>query len=179
MKLRTMTLLIAILCLLAFRVIPAEDKPTGKTIKPCVMITGNHSHVDKPRYLRITSADEWTRVWEEHKGPNTPADCDLLSVDFDGYMVIAIFQGNGVNSFGLGAVSITEEDKRIVLRYKKTGYQTGSVDGGDGGAEKVTVYGFFVLPRSPKPVVLEENVSTIIGQEPPEWKERKTFSKIE
>ncbi len=35
----------------------------------------------------------------------------------------------------------------------------------------MTVYGFFVLPRSPKPVVLEENVQSLLG-EPPVWREQ-------
>jgi hypothetical protein len=90
-------------------------------------------------------------------------------------MVVAVFQGNDVNSAGLKAVAILEEKDRLVLRFQNKSYQTmgyGQVDEG----ERVTVYGFFVLPRSSKTVVLEENVQNIIGQ-PPVWKERASLSK--
>jgi hypothetical protein len=48
--------------------------------------------------------------------------------------------------------------------------------GPDGGGEQVTVYGFFVLPRSSKTVVLEENVQNYIGGKPV-WKERASLSR--
>jgi hypothetical protein len=48
--------------------------------------------------------------------------------------------------------------------------------GPNGGGVQATVYGFFVLPRSSKTVVLEENVQNYLGQ-PPEWKERANLPK--
>jgi hypothetical protein len=155
----------------------------GKPLKPCVVITGADSHVMKLRYRRITSADEWTRVWQEHKGEKPTGQYDqfydpltLPSIDFDRYIVIAIFQGNGWNSAGLRAISISEENDCVIFRFDNKGYQTGGTSP-DGGVKKATAYGFFVVPRSTKPVVLEENVQQYIGQ-PPEWKERMTFPKL-
>jgi hypothetical protein len=89
-------------------------------------------------------------------------------------MVIAIFQGAGWNNAGLKLVSISDEDNRIAVRFSNKGYQTG---GPDGGGRKVTAYGFFVVPRSTKPVVIEEDVHEYIGK-PPVWKERITFPKL-
>ena len=79
------------------------------------------------------------------------------------------FPGQRLNSAGLKAVAVLEEKDRIVLRFENKWYQTR--DGASGGGEQATVYGFFVLPRSSKTVVLEENVQNYIGH-PPVWKER-------
>ena len=60
-------------------------------------------------------------------------------------MVVAVFQGNGVNSAGLKAVAILEEKDRLVLRFQNKSYQTmghGRVDEG----EQVTVYGSLCCP---------------------------------
>jgi hypothetical protein len=175
MKRMAAILVVAIVCALVVRITTCAEGPAGKVLKPCVMITGANSRVTKSRYQRITSADEWARVWQEHKGKKPAAEYDLHYdpltlplIDFDNYMVIAIFQGNGWNSAGLKAVSIVEEGNRIVFRFDHKSYQT------MGGADKVTVYGFFVVPHSKKPVVLEENTQHYLG-EPPVWKERITF----
>ena len=59
----------------------------------------------------------------------------------------------------------------MVLRFEDKGYQTMSRVGEGHHGNQVTVYGFFVLPRSSKTVVLEENVQNIIGEKPV-WKEQ-------
>jgi hypothetical protein len=76
-------------------------------------------------------------------------------------MVIAVFQGSGVNNAGLKAVALLEEKDRIVFRFENKGYQTA---GRGSGGQQVTVYGFFVLPRSSKTVVLEEYHHTMKGE---------------
>jgi hypothetical protein len=176
-------LVLGIACSFATLVATRAEAPTGKTLKPCVVITGADSHVTKCRYQRVTLADEWARVWQDHKGVKPTGEYDLFynplalpQIDFDNYMVIAIFQGKGWNSAGLTAVSIIEENNRIVFRFKDKSYQTMGSDP-DGGGRKVTVYGFFVVPHSTKPVVLEENTQHEIG-EPPVWTERMTFPKL-
>ncbi len=150
--------------------------------RPFVTLTGTDSHVKERSYRRVASEDEWIKIWQRHKGAKESKDYDLFynplglpSIDFEKCMVIAVFQGNGVNSAGLKAVAILEEKDRLALRFQNKSYQTmvyGPVDEGD----QVTVYGFFVLPRSSKTVVLEENVQNITGQ-PPVWKERASLSK--
>jgi hypothetical protein len=159
----------------------SAEKPAGRLLKPCVVITGADSHLAARRYLRITSADDWARVWQEHKGQKVTEQYDrfydpltLPLIDFHDYMVIGIFQGSGSNNAGLRAVSILEEKSRIVFRFGNKFYQTA---GPGGGGEKAAVYGFFVVPRSTKPVVLEESAPVLKGQ-PPEWKQRITFPQL-
>ena len=140
-------------------------------LRPCVVLTGADSHVSERSYHRITSATEWVARWRKHKGKKPDdAPAGLPLVDFDRFMVIAIFQGRAVNSAGLKAVSITVNEDRIVFRFDDDSYQTA------GEGKDVTVYGFFVVLRSNKPLVLEEDVQGIIG-EPPVWKERSVLPK--
>ena len=153
-------LAIGAVCSLATLIGARAEGPAGKTLKPRLVITGADSHVTKGRYQRITSAEEWTRVWQEHMGEkptghddHTLAPLAVPRIDFDKYMVIAVFEGESWNSWGLTDVSVSEEDNRLVLQFSSNWYQT---DGPDGGGEKVTVYGFFAVPRSTKPVVVVE-----------------------
>jgi hypothetical protein len=160
----------------------AEADKAAAVVSPCVALTSADSHVSERGYHRITSVNDWTRLWQKHKGQKDGKQYDLYFdplglplVDFDRYMVIVVFQGSGWNSAGLNAVSVSEEQDRIVFRFDNKWYQTA---GPDGGGKQVTVYGFFVIPRSPKPVILEENVQSLKLGKPAEWKECITFPKL-
>ena len=176
MKRLIVALVVVVAWSLAALITTRAEGPARKVLKPCVAITGADSHVTKCRYERITSADQWARVWQEHKGKKPTGQYDsfydpltLPVIDFDRYMVIAIFWGECWNRTGLTA-SMTEEDRRIVFGFRVKTYQTWP----GGGEPKVAAYGFFVVPRSAKPVVVQED----IGQETFEWKERITFPKL-
>ncbi|MEI8373138.1 MAG: hypothetical protein WCJ35_09945 [Planctomycetota bacterium] len=183
-------IVLALACLIA----KAAEESAGRMLKPCVTITGADSHVAIHRYHRITSHGVLTRIWQEHMGQNwqdrrermgqrrtdpsdlrEPLTCPMI--DFDKYMVIGIFQGEGVNSTGLKVFSISEEDNRILFRYDENSYQTMGRVGSSHGGDKVTVYGFFVLPRSTKRMVLEKNVQNYLGQ-PPVWKQQIAFPEL-
>ena len=176
-----MALLLGAVCMTAIHGVTAEPQNQPTVITPCVILTGADSHVSDREYHRITSMNDWAKLWQKHKGQKDNSEYDLYHdplglplIDFQRYMVIAIFQGTRWNSAGLKAVSILEQQDGIVFRFDDKSYQTG---GRNGGGRRVTVYGFFIVPRSPKPVVLEENVQRVIGR-PPEWKERITFPKL-
>lgn len=165
-------LVVAIFCVAA-GLAAAEDNA-----RPLVTITGADSHVTARNYHRVASEEEWIKIWQRHKGEKEAKDYDLFynplglpSIDFEKCMVIAVFQGSGVNSAGLKTVAILENKDRSILRFEDKHYLTCY-----NGLKQVTVYGFFVLPRSSKTVVLEENVQNIIGQ-PPAWKERASLFK--
>ena len=91
----------------------------------------------------------------------------MPEVDFTHCEVVAVFAGDGWNSDGIQAISIVEEPDYRRFRFDHLSYQT---EGPDGGGRRVAAYGFFVLPRTDLPLVLEENVQPLIG-EPPVWKE--------
>jgi hypothetical protein len=178
---RSAALVVALACLGTVRCIAAEQAPAVNGVKPCVTLTGADSRVAERGYHRITSMNEWVDLWRKHKGDSGGGEYNhyynplgLPAVDFDRYMVIAVFQGVGMNSAGLDAFCLSPDEDRLVLRFNDKSYQT---SGPDGGGKSVSVYGFFVLPRSSSPVILEENVQGLIGK-PPVWKERITFPKI-
>jgi hypothetical protein len=151
----------------------AGEDNAQQTVRPLIVLTGTDSHVKERSYYRITSEEEWTKIWQSHKGEREPKD--YAQIDFGKCIVIAIFQGSGWNSRGLKAANVVEEKARIVFRFEDYHYQTLG-RGPEGGGNRVCVYGFFVLPRSNKAVVLEENVQNYLGQ-PPVWKERVKLPK--
>ena len=184
-----------VLCVLAVHA-GAQEKNTDNKIKPCAIISGNDSHVTTKKYLRITSMKDWVCIWQEHHGEKPQESYDfyydpltLPIIDFNNYMVIVTFQGNTWNCTGLKLFSITEESQQIVFRYDEKNYQTfGRVDSGeidnkasvctDSASEldgKVVAYGFFVLPRTKKPIIIEENIQYRLG-EPPIWEKRAVLS---
>ena len=174
------TALIAVLLLPS---VAASADPAKEATRPYVTLTGADSHVKERSYYRVASEEEWIKIWQRHKGKKESKDYSLFynplglpSIAFEKCMVVAVFQGSGMNSAGLKTVAILEEKDRIVLRFQDKWYQTMSRMGEGSGGDQVTVYGFFVLPRSSKTVVLEENVQDIIDQ-PPVWKERASLSK--
>ena len=141
-------------------------------LRPYVSWSGAHSKFAERLCLRVTTTEDWAKLWERHAGKGA----DVPVVDFGRCMVIAAFQGKAWNSDGVKATSITEEVGRILVRLDERGYQTGG-SGPDGGAVRVTAYGLFVVPRSAKMVVVEENVQNLLGH-PAVWKERKRFGAL-
>ena len=153
--------------------VAADKQPQG--VLPLVTLTGTDSHVANPEYLRVQSEEQWVKVWQRHKGAKESKDYDfyynpleLPIIDFKQCMVIAVFQGNGWNSAGLTAVPVEQEKDRVILGFRSRGFQTA---GPNGGGKKVAVYGFFVLPRSDKPVVVKEQFYSMNRNRPPVWKE--------
>jgi hypothetical protein len=120
---------------------------------------GPDSGVATRSYRLVTGAEEWRVLWEGHRDGETAPE-----VDFEDSMAVAVFAGAGWNSRGI-AVTITEDDETIRVRFRGRYYQT-MMDG-----DRVTPYGIWILPRSEKTVLLEEDVHGIIGAEP-EWKVR-------
>ena len=171
-----------------------EVRGQGKN-KPLVSLAGPETKIEGRSYHRLSTAGEFQGLYMRHLG-HKPEEFDeyynphgVPIVNFERCMVIAIFQGDSVNSAGVYVYSVEENDERILVRYDDRSYQTSGgfregnplVDGvpdpdklGDGGGRRVRAWGMFVLPVSSKAVVLEENVQGIIGQ-PPEWEERHRF----
>jgi hypothetical protein len=145
-------------------------------MEPFVGFSGADSKVKLRQYRKVTSVGDWPELWISHLGLSQIEgeynwfynEAGVPFVDFERCMVISVFQGEGWNSAGVRVVTITEEEDHILLRFDDQSYQT---MGPDGGGQRVTPFGIFVLPRSKKPVVLEENVQGLIGK-PPVWKER-------
>lgn len=162
---------------------PASAAPQavkgGKSLAPYVTWWGPDSAVKEPTFVKVTSADAWTSLWEKHTGgplkrDNIQRPVGLPTVDFDQCMVVAIFNGRRHNTNGVIIESIVEMGDRIVVHYDESTYQ---VAYGLGAGEKPPAipelhpFGIFVLPKSDKPIEIEENVQGM-KNEPAKWKPR-------
>lgn len=155
-----------------------ETKAT--TFKPCVVLSGGDSAIAKRGCHRILSRQQWFEIWETHKGQKAPENLDLDFVrvpdlpiiDFESHMVIAVFVGASSNCSGVKPYSVTEYEDRVVLRFTYASYQSVR------GFERCTPYGFFVVPKSEKALVLEEDVHELIG-DPPKWKQFAALPRLE
>jgi len=157
---------------------PAQENETSNSV--LVSMSGAHSHVEQAKYLRITSAKDFQSIYMQHLGKK-PEEFDAYynphgvpTIDFQRCIVIAVFGGKGWNSAGIDVKSVIDGSE-LIVRFDDRSYQTA---GPNGGGDQVCPYGFFVLPRSEKAVVLEEDVQQYIGGEP-QWKERARFARIE
>jgi len=167
---------------------PARGEyPVTPTTKPLVTVAGADSKIEDPTYLRISSREEFIRLFMRHLGKerqaydehyNSPA---MPQIDFDQCMVLAIFAGKSVNTVGLFADSIQELDGRILFRFRPRCYQTldfGNDTSGGDGSNHANPFGFFVIPRSDKAIVVEEDVQNVIGS-PPKWEEKARIAPLE
>lgn len=172
MKKTTLALIIALLSICAF-LFPAIPQKT-QTL-PYVSLIGANSYIKSNEYVLVSNQNKWAALWQRHLGKkksehyNFYYNPDALPVvDFKQCLVVAVFQGTRWNSAGVTACSLQETADAMVLRFDDKSYQT---EGPDGGGEKCTAFGFFVIPKTAKTIVLEENTQGLIGG-PPQWKER-------
>lgn len=151
----------------------------GKSIAPYVTWWGPDSAVKEPTFLKITSEDAWTSLWEKHTGgplkrDNIQRPVGLPAINFDQCMVVAIFNGKRHNTNGIVIKSIVDAGEKIVLHYDESTYQVAySLNAGEKmpSPPDLHPFGIFVLPKSDKPIEVEENVQGL-KNEPAKWKPR-------
>lgn len=165
---RTKLFVIVVVCAAALSLIAADARKPDNVAAPLTTFTGNNSHVKRQTYERIQSPDAWKKTWLGHLGMKEDTIYrPAMEVDFSRCEVIAIFEGDSWNSCGFRIDSVAENGNSIVVRFDDISYQTA---GPDGGGDRVTPFAFVVLPKSQKPIALEDNVQQYIGH-PPAWKE--------
>jgi hypothetical protein len=91
-------------------------------------------------------------------------------IDFDKCMVVAITAGPGNGVAGIKIVSISETAGSVTLDFDLLAYQHFA-----GASAAGNAYGFFVLPRTAKALVLRKNAANSTSRLPPVWKEVKRF----
>lgn len=161
-------------------VFPQQDP--NKLPQPLVTFRGEHSKVDKPRYVRITSKPAWAKLWGEHVGRPVSDrgygwyynQRQVPDIDFDQCQVVAVFGGRTYNNAGYRVVQVLGGDAWTV-RFDANSYQTAVMDPDDADKHPPsTPFGMFVLPKSAKAIRMEENVQGLINQ-PPKWKLQTTL----
>jgi hypothetical protein len=156
-----------------------NEVPTQTTpATPLMTLYGKHSGIKEPKLVRITSEKEWNDLWSAHQtAPSDRRICDLndLRFDFNQVMVIAVFQGDGAFCRGYEFHSITEDQRRIVLRVHPLYFQLMPAVAARGGKLLGSqAWGVFVLPQSNKAIVLERDDRAMITS-PPKWVRWTTF----
>ncbi|MCK5940470.1 MAG: hypothetical protein KAI24_00770 [Planctomycetes bacterium] len=160
---------------------PTPQAPV-KLPGPTVSFRGEHSKVTERRYVRVRDAEAWAKLWCEHVGAEVPERdyhwhinaAKVPVVDFAQCEVVAVFGGNAPNNAGYFVEEVLDGET-CTLRFDALTYQTSS-DGSERGLRirRSSPFGLFVISRTDKQIVLEENVQNLINQ-PPKWQARKTL----
>ncbi len=136
---------------------------------------GSFSSIETRRIEVITDDTAWEKLYSEHTRdkPEKNANGFLTwpKIDFEKFVVVAIFAGKGSNSNGFDAISVTESVAGVLVRFDEQLFQTASFNGGPSGIA-TSGYGFLIIPRVHGTWTLEENTQNLIGGAPV-WTERK------
>lgn len=148
-----------------------EVAPAPKVL-PCVALYGLDSQIGEKGYLRITKQSEWVKLWRKHKGDQSGGEYDfehdplgLPIVDFNQFMVLALFEGHDESPFGFQAESISETPDEMTIRFVGMGNSTGFAKEFEGNPECSVeesaapirhAYGFFFVPKSSKAIILQK-----------------------
>jgi hypothetical protein len=166
----------------------AADSP--RKIKPAVVWTGIDTKQAKDFFARCCSPKDWQATWNAHRGSgNTANPPDCPEIDFDSYMVIAVFR----DTSRIRISDIVEEKECIRVRYQPWGNQVVFIPDPERSTVKVVEAGrgeihpekprtlsfaFAVLNKGNKAIVIEEDVQPILGKQPV-WEERAKFSALQ
>ena len=122
--------------------------------------------------FQLTTETVWNEIWQQHaKDVHQPAPI----VDFNANIVLALFDGQTINSRGIFASQPEGQPYDGKTFYvMPSGYQTAGF-GERGGAVDVTPYGIFVLPRQSKYQVMEGTPN--LAGAPIPWSERECIIK--
>lgn len=155
-----------------------------------LMLSGDDSDIGTAGQQLISSEEDWVALWARHLGPDAkdpetgevaPAAPD---VDFDKQLVVAVFVGRAVTARGLTLISYTSDDQ-LTIRYDVRSYQTASSRRPSSDPEQakrdyyerfghIRAFGFFLISRSEREIVLLNDVSGF-QQPEPKWREVARF----
>jgi len=177
MVLRTGVLALTGVAALVCVSLASETAPRAADSAAVVSWAGSFSGIKMPRAERVVDAKSWEAIWREHRGTTIEKNANGFetwpAIDFDRYMVIALFGGPSNNSNGWFLRSWGEREGHLLIRCEQQRFQTASFDPGPSGIPTLD-FGFFVLPRTSREIIIEENTQNLIGK-PPIWTEKLRF----
>ena len=161
--------------------------PTHATLqreigRPLAVISGDDSHITQASFRRVETDAAWQRLWLDHLGLGEDTIYrPKLDVDLARCTVVAIFDGRTFNRTGMKVDSVARAGGELVVRYRDVTFQTSSgftsapslltdPPNAGGGAVPVTPFAFVVLPKTDRPIIVEEDLHRIKGG-PPLWKQ--------
>jgi hypothetical protein len=96
--------------------------------RPPAAWTGSYSAVTARELHRITDAAAWTDLWSRHVGDQAERDSYgqpvVPEVNFDHFMVIAIFNGESWNTRSMDIIEQAEIGGELHVRFDAMTYQT-------------------------------------------------------
>lgn len=147
---------------------------------PLVAWMGHFSSA-APGFYRFTDAETWKNFWISHQGERLERNSRGWGagpeIDFGACMVVAYVRGQARSRDGERLESIDEAGGALRLRFDGISYQTASFGPTPPIPPSLCPYGIWVVPRSLKPVVIEENVQGL-KDSPPQWQERRRFDAL-
>jgi hypothetical protein len=156
--------------------------------RPFLIWTGSNSKVMERGCFRITTREEWTDLWLRHTGQSAPAlyrsgqfnhwavPDGVPQVDFTRCVVVAVFQGPKSDSAGFDIAGVVDQGEATMLRLVERWSQS-AASSEPTPPVPISVFGLFVLPRSNRPLVVEESVQHHLGK-PLIWKEHVRFAPL-
>jgi hypothetical protein len=172
----SLSVVVAMLCALPVVLHAQQTRAVEPTIAPLMEISGSDSRITDRSTRLIGNADEWRQLWQKHTGKENSKDTiqeGMPRLNFDRCIVVAIFQGKQHSNLGVVAKSVEERPEAIVLRVENRWFGS-RTRLGDPPPQKMTPYGFIVLPRTTKEILLEEAVASS-KQYPQTFEERSRF----
>lgn len=146
--------------------------PEARGITPVVVIAGSDSACSKAECTSCRNRKEWATVWQKHIGDRAGRGRQVLpEVDFESFMVVAIFQGESSQNYGLHIVEVLERASSVRVRFQPLWYQIPSSPSSESDELKLRTqsFAFLVIPRAEKKIIVENNVQRVIDS-PPVWK---------
>jgi hypothetical protein len=163
--------------------VTAQERTGSTKLEPYAVLSGCDSAVERREYHRITNRDDWLALWRRNDGekrePWQRASYErwvlgLPEIDFERCMVVAVLEGS-TDFTGVSLVSCVDDGEVVRFRFL-AGWQRDPIfpspppEDPEGKSvpprfhpreiEDPSPYDFFVLPRSGRPLVIEEKVST-------------------
>ncbi len=134
---------------------------------PTVQWGGAHSGVERPGVELIEDTQALASAWRRtHEG----SEAGRPEVNFDRSRLVLVFKGADQDIFSVSATELDRSDRGLVLSLDARGSQSS----GDAQPERTTAWGLFLLPHTPGPILVRENVSPSLGGEPV-WRSMATL----
>ncbi len=136
-----------------------EDKQElrGQPLDTIMSMSGLDSRITTSMCLCIRTLDEWRAVWRNHTGTTgEPPVVDLKKA-----IVIAVFLGQTWNCRGLALKHVIETEDSIEIFVRANSFQSAK-----GGGNNVYPFGFYVLPKLVKKVLVKKDIEDFISGAP-------------
>lgn len=110
----------------------APDALEWTPAQPAVSFVGSYSKIKERTLDRIADRESWNALWAKHVGEDAERDTydELVypRIDFEHYMVIALFNGEGWNARGMYLIETAEVNGEFHVRFDISTYQTMSME---------------------------------------------------